>query len=139
MRLTVRWWFKKMEKRRFMILDISKLALTLGSALVSFIIGLPLLELIPFDTEFITNSIMLFVLGTVLIVEALKSGGRSIRGASGAIFVVLGLSAYITGFFGFFEILSGLIDIVIPQRVFGTIGLLYIILSIVIVEYGNDI
>ncbi len=46
--------------------------MTLGSAFVSFIIGLRLMEIITFDTEFLTNSIMLFVLGTVLLVEALK-------------------------------------------------------------------
>ncbi|MBS7652139.1 MAG: hypothetical protein QW638_04235 [Candidatus Bathyarchaeia archaeon] len=117
-------------KKRFMRLDIGKVTLTLGSAFVSFIIGLRLLEIITFDTEFLTNSIMLFVLGTVLLVEALKSGVKSIRNTSVSILIALALSAYITGFF---EILSGIVEIVIPPRVFGAIGLLYIILSVIII------
>ena len=120
------------EKYRHVIekrLD-SKLVLALGSASVSFIIGLRLLGLITFDTEFLTNSLMLLVLGTVLIAEVLKNSRKSLRSMSSSILIVLGISAYITGFF---EILSGAVEIIIPPRVFGAIGLLYIILSVIMI------
>lgn len=120
------------EKYRHVIekrLD-SKLVLALGSASVSFIIGLRLLGLITFDTEFLTNSLMLLVLGTVLIAEVLKNSRKSLRSMSSSILIVLGISAYITGFF---EILSGVVEIIIPPRVFGAIGLLYIILSVIMI------
>jgi hypothetical protein len=129
----VKNWFRKrwMEfKKKCVGLDVSKLTLTLGSAFVSFIIGLRLMEVITFDTEFLTNSTMLLVLGTVLLNEALKTGWKSLSNTSNSILIALGLSAYITGFF---EILSGVVGIFIPPRVFGAIGLLYIILSVVMI------
>jgi len=93
-------WFRKRWmgfKKKFVGLDVSKLTLTLGSAFVSFIIGLRLMEVITFDTEFLTNSTMLLVLGTVLLNEALKTGWKSLSNTSNSILIALGLSAYITG------------------------------------------
>ncbi len=117
--------------------DLGKVSLAIGSAIVSLIIGFRLMEVILFETEHITNGIMLIVLGTVLFSETILRGGRlgiSEIGTSEIVVIVLGVMAYIIGVIEItYREPLHFVNITIPEPIFGAIGLLYVVLSFVMV------
>jgi hypothetical protein len=109
-----------------------------GSATVSIIIGLRLLDILLIDSETLTNAIMLLVLGFVLIVETYKEKTFDFRKAQTGDYVMIVLSI--------FAIVIGIIELVsvwvklpdFPKPIYGSIGLLYIILAVLMVIKTRD-
>ena len=100
-----------------------------GSAITAIILGLTFLKLIPVDIPNITNSILLFVLGTVLVSETYfeekRRTGTFKLDVTDAIQLLISITAYIAGI----ALLLYPAYITFPETINGVIGFLYIMLA----------
>jgi len=100
-----------------------------GSAITAIILGLTFLKLIPVDIPNLTNSILLFVLGTVLFSETyfeqVRRTGTFKLDVTDAIQLLISITAYIAGI----ALLLYPAYITFPETINGVIGFLYIMLA----------
>ncbi len=100
-----------------------------GSAITAIILGLTFLKLIPVDIPNLTNSILLFVLGTVLFSETyfeqVRKTGTFKLDVTDAIQLLISITAYIAGI----ALLLYPAYITFPETINGVIGFLYIMLA----------